>query len=167
MRRPAKTPNVPIRHTAMKTHSRMWSNTMATNFHSSAACKHRKGTICHKYKKNKTIRNTLYEKKHYIVGFLVWFHGFCYVLDSFDGTADIRILGDGGLVGNSSGLVARDVWDVKISTVDIFSLLFFPRPFHCWEEHDVGNGFDENLSQKKTKTEDEHSVEKLYFTVLA
>ena len=35
--RPANTPSVPMMHTAMNTHSRMWSSTMATNFHSSAA----------------------------------------------------------------------------------------------------------------------------------
>lgn len=35
---PAKTANVPTRQTAMKTQSRMWSRTIATNFHSSAAC---------------------------------------------------------------------------------------------------------------------------------
>lgn len=34
---PAKTANVPMMHTAMNTQSRMWSKTMATNFHSSAA----------------------------------------------------------------------------------------------------------------------------------
>lgn len=36
---PAKTANVPTRQTAMKTQSRMWSRTIATNFHSSAACR--------------------------------------------------------------------------------------------------------------------------------
>lgn len=35
---PAKTASVPMMHTAMNTQSRMWSKTMATNFHSSAAC---------------------------------------------------------------------------------------------------------------------------------
>lgn len=35
---PAKTARVPMMHTAMNTQSRMWSKTMATNFHSSAAC---------------------------------------------------------------------------------------------------------------------------------
>lgn len=34
---PAKTASVPMMHTAMNTQSRMWSKTMATNFHSSAA----------------------------------------------------------------------------------------------------------------------------------
>lgn len=34
---PAKTASVPMMHTAMNTQSRMWSRTMATNFHSSAA----------------------------------------------------------------------------------------------------------------------------------
>lgn len=34
---PANTASVPMMHTAMKTQSRMWSKTMATNFHSSAA----------------------------------------------------------------------------------------------------------------------------------
>lgn len=34
---PAKTASVPMMHTAINTQSRMWSKTMATNFHSSAA----------------------------------------------------------------------------------------------------------------------------------
>lgn len=39
---PAKTASVPMTHTAMNMHSRMWSRTMATNFHSSAACNQKK-----------------------------------------------------------------------------------------------------------------------------
>lgn len=41
MRRPAKTPIVPMMHTTMNKQSRMWSSTMATNFHSSVAWRRR------------------------------------------------------------------------------------------------------------------------------
>lgn len=39
MRRPTNTAIVPMIHTAMNTQRRMWSITIATNFHSSQACK--------------------------------------------------------------------------------------------------------------------------------
>lgn len=40
---PAKTPIVPIIHTAINTQSKMWSRTIATNFHSSQAYREKEG----------------------------------------------------------------------------------------------------------------------------
>lgn len=92
-------------------------------------------------------------RQPYIIGFLVRLHGLSDVLDSINGTADVRVFNDGRLKCYwGRGGLSRDVRDIKVRREDGLVLPLLGRPLHCWEEHDVGNCFDEDLELTRRQT---------------